>query len=84
MEPENRERFNGTATASKQGQVLVPAEARRDFRIQLGGKLLVFGDRGIAFTPFDVLRKTMRAAIDFLREVGPAAQKKKAPRSKKR
>jgi len=26
----------------------------------------------------------MQAAMGFLREVGPAAQKKKAPRSKKR
>jgi hypothetical protein len=46
-------------------------------------------DQGIAFAPFNILRKTMRGATDLLREMGPAAPdatlpRQKAPRSKKR
>jgi bifunctional DNA-binding transcriptional regulator/antitoxin component of YhaV-PrlF toxin-antitoxin module len=65
---------------------VVPAEARRCFNIQPGDKLLVFGDldQCIAFAPLDVLLKTMRRAIDLLREVAPAVPGKRTPSSKKR
>jgi bifunctional DNA-binding transcriptional regulator/antitoxin component of YhaV-PrlF toxin-antitoxin module len=41
---------------------MVPAEARRDFNIQPGDKLLVLGDldQGIAFAPLDLLQKAMQ------------------------
>ncbi len=37
-------RFYGTVTVSDRGQVAIPAEARRDLGIEVGDKLLVFGD----------------------------------------
>lgn len=37
-------RFYGTVTVSDRGQVVIPAEARRDLGIEVGDKLLVFGD----------------------------------------
>lgn len=37
-------RFYGTITVSERGQVVIPAEARRDFAIETGDKLVVFGD----------------------------------------
>jgi AbrB family looped-hinge helix DNA binding protein len=76
MEPEKRKQFYGAATVSEWGQIVVPAEARRGFNIQPGDKLLVLGalDQGIAFAPFDILRKTKQGAMDFLREVGPAVR----------
>ncbi len=37
-------RFYGAITVSERGQVVIPAEARRDFGIEVGDKLLVFGD----------------------------------------
>ena len=44
-------RFYGTVTVSDRGQVVIPAEARRDLGIEVGDKLLVFGDLafGLAF-----------------------------------
>lgn len=36
MEPEKRKRFYGAVTVSERGQIVVPAEARRDFSIQPG------------------------------------------------
>ena len=37
-------RFYGAITVSDRGQVVIPAQARRDFGIEVGDKLLVFGD----------------------------------------
>jgi AbrB family looped-hinge helix DNA binding protein len=70
----------------ERGQIAVPADARRDFNIRLGDRLLVFGDlhQSIAFAPFDILRKTTRGAMGFLREARPAVLDKQTPRSKKR
>lgn len=39
-------RFYGTVTVSDRGQIVIPAEARRDLGIEVGDKLLVFGDVG--------------------------------------
>lgn len=41
--PQNR-RFYGAITVSERGQIVIPADARRDFDIQVGDKLLVLGD----------------------------------------
>lgn len=35
--------FYGSATVGERGQVVIPAEARRDFKITPSTKLLVFG-----------------------------------------
>ncbi|NMB58017.1 MAG: AbrB/MazE/SpoVT family DNA-binding domain-containing protein [Chloroflexi bacterium] len=39
-----RKRFYGSITVSDRGQIVIPAEARRDFNIEVGDKLLVLGD----------------------------------------
>lgn len=41
--PESK-RFYGAITVSDRGQIVIPADARRDFNIQVGDKLLVLGD----------------------------------------
>jgi len=48
--PSERRRFYGSITVSNRGQVVIPAEARRDFGIEVGDKLLVLGklDEGLA------------------------------------
>lgn len=40
----DRKRFYGSITVSDRGQIVIPAEARRDFNIEVGDKLLVLGD----------------------------------------
>jgi AbrB family looped-hinge helix DNA binding protein len=42
--PPKGKRFYGAITVSERGQIVIPAEARRDFDIQIGDKLLVLGD----------------------------------------
>ena len=39
-------KFYGATTVGERGQVVIPAEARRDFEITPTTKLLVFGSRG--------------------------------------
>jgi len=48
-------RFYGAITVSDRGQIVIPAQARRDFGIEVGDKLLVFGDlrHGIALAKAD-------------------------------
>ncbi|NLF51389.1 MAG: AbrB/MazE/SpoVT family DNA-binding domain-containing protein [Leptolinea sp.] len=43
-EHSERKRFYGAITVSERGQIVIPAEARRDFNIEVGEKLLVLGD----------------------------------------
>ena len=46
MAQHNQPKFYGTATVSERGQIAIPAEARRDFEINVGDKLLVMGHAG--------------------------------------
>jgi len=41
----NAPKFYGSTTVGERGQVVIPAEARRDFKITPSTKLLVFGHR---------------------------------------
>ena len=43
---QNAPKFYGATTVGERGQVVIPAEARRDFEITPATKLLVFGSRG--------------------------------------
>ena len=45
MKPEKTSQFYGAVTVSERGQVVVPAQARRDLGIEVGEKLLVLGGR---------------------------------------
>jgi len=43
MKEEKTSQFYGAVTVSERGQVVVPAQARRDLGIEVGDKLLVLG-----------------------------------------
>lgn len=62
-----KKRFYGAITVSDRGQIVIPAQARRDFGIEIGDKLLVFGDleHGIALGKADdiIARHPGSAAI---------------------
>jgi AbrB family looped-hinge helix DNA binding protein len=70
-QPEGK-RFYGSVTVSERGQIVIPAEARRDFNIRAGDKLLVLGDfeQGIAFTTFDLMSRNIAGAAGLFREIG--------------
>ena len=42
--PPPGKRFYGTVTVSERGQIVIPANARKDFGIHTGDKLLLVGD----------------------------------------
>jgi AbrB family looped-hinge helix DNA binding protein len=80
-------RFYGTVTVSERGQIVVPTEARKDFDIRTGDKLLVVGDleQGIGIITLSMMKKMLENA-DVLRslvehaasETRPARKTKKA------
>jgi AbrB family looped-hinge helix DNA binding protein len=69
--PEGR-KFYGSVTIGERGQIVIPVDARKDFGMQPGDKLLVFGDleRGIGIATLDIMQKTMEGTTDLFREIG--------------
>ncbi|HEY3338626.1 MAG TPA: AbrB/MazE/SpoVT family DNA-binding domain-containing protein [Propionicimonas sp.] len=65
-------RFYGAITVSDRGQIVIPAQARRDFGIEVGDKLLVFGDlrHGLAIDKADNI---IARAPGFEQIIGDAA-----------
>lgn len=64
--------FSGSVTVSERGQIVIPADARKDFNLNTGDKLLVFGDleRGFGLATFDIMQKTMEGTMGLFREIG--------------
>jgi len=71
MEPPEGKKFYGSVTVSERGQIVIPADARKDFGIKTGDKLLVFGDleQGIAFATVSIMQKNMARAADLFSEI---------------
>ena len=71
MELKEGKKFYGSVTVSERGQIAIPVEARRDFKIRTGDKLLVMGDldRGIALARpnlvLSMLEETLGRARKF-------------------
>lgn len=70
--PPEGKRFYGSITVSERGQVVIPAEARRDFDIRVGDKLLVFGDleSGLWVVKASMLIEKIPAARGLLEVTG--------------
>ncbi len=64
----NGKRFYGSITVSERGQIVIPAEARRDFGIEVGDKLLVFGDleHGLALAKASAVFAKMPGLLTML------------------
>jgi AbrB family looped-hinge helix DNA binding protein len=60
-------KFYGTVTVSERGQIVIPADARRDFGIEVGDKLLVTADldKGIAIVKASVLIGKMTEMLNM-------------------
>lgn len=69
--PSEGKRFYGSITVSDRGQIVIPAEARRDFGIEVGDKLLVFGDleQGLAIMKASRLIEKMPGILSMLQSV---------------
>ena len=66
MEAPESKKFYGSVTVSERGQIVIPVDARKDFSIKTGDKLLVFGDpeMGIGIATFSIMQRTMKGATD--------------------
>jgi len=71
MEAPESKKFYGSVTVSERGQIAIPVDARKDFGIKTGDKLLVFGDleRGIGISTFSIMQKTMEGTADLFQEI---------------
>lgn len=65
----NPPKLYGTTTVGERGQVVIPAEARRDFEITPNTKLLVFGGpghSGIMMTKAETVSELINMATGML------------------
>jgi AbrB family looped-hinge helix DNA binding protein len=85
MGPPAGKKFYGSVTVSERGQVVIPADARKDFGIGTGEKLLVFGDMktGLWIATLGILERNIEGGVELLRyvvsgEINPAGDKPEA------
>jgi AbrB family looped-hinge helix DNA binding protein len=81
--PENK-KFYGSVTVSERGQVVIPSDARRDFGIKTGDKLLVFGDleRGLGIATVGIMQKTMESSMGLFKDIESKIKLKEVKKSK--
>jgi AbrB family looped-hinge helix DNA binding protein len=71
MHNDKRRKFYGSVTVSDKGQIVIPAEARKDFDIKVGDKMLVLGDldKGLVFTKSNFLMKMMESGLKAMKDM---------------
>ena len=76
MPQHERGKFYGTVTVSERGQIAIPAEARREFEINVGDKLLVMGHlgQGIGLIKASALKEMLSHMTDMFRQITKADQ----------
>jgi len=79
MEAPEGKKFYGSVTVSERGQIVIPVDARKDFNIKTGDKLLFFGDmeKGLGIATFDIIQRTMQSTADLFSEIKPIIKNKK-------
>jgi len=71
MPGSERKKFYGSVTVSERGQIVIPADARKDFNIKTGDKLLIFGDldQGLAIATFALMQKNIEGTAALFRDI---------------
>ena len=71
MELKKGKKFYGSVTVSERGQIVIPAEARKDFDIKTGDKLLVLADleKGIVFTKANFMLQMMEGTLNAMQKM---------------
>lgn len=82
VKPPKDKRFYGSVTVSERGQIVIPVEARKDFNIKAGDKLLVFGDleQGLWIANLANIQKLMTNSAYFFKMVESTMDDKPDPR----
>lgn len=63
--------FYGSVTVSERGQIVIPAQARRDLGINAGDKLLVLADpnQGLALMTIELLMRNLQGSNELLEQI---------------
>ena len=71
MKLKKGKKFYGSVTVSERGQIVIPAEARKDFDIKTGDKLLVLADleKGIVFTKANFMLQMMEGTLNAMQKI---------------
>ena len=71
MEIMNGKKYYGSVTVSERGQIVIPVEARNDFDIKTGEKLLVMADleKGIVLTKSNFVLRMMEETLEASRKL---------------
>jgi len=71
MERKPCPQFYGAVTVSERGQVVIPAQARRDLGIQIGEKLLVIGrpEGGLWLLRADLIGELAGQWLELVRQI---------------
>jgi AbrB family looped-hinge helix DNA binding protein len=77
MKPPEGKKFYGAVTVSERGQIVIPTDARKDFGIKTGDKLLILGDleMGLWIATFDIMGR-MPGAAELFREIASTMKHK--------
>ena len=80
MELKKGKKFYGSVTVSERGQIAIPAEARKDFDIKTGDKLLVMADleKGIVLTKSNFVLKMLEGTLEAARKLEAIIKSDKA------
>jgi AbrB family looped-hinge helix DNA binding protein len=76
---DNNHKFYGSTTVGERGQVVIPAEARRDLNITQGTKLLVFSGHGgddLVFTRAESMAEFINKAKEMMTQMEGIINKK--------
>jgi AbrB family looped-hinge helix DNA binding protein len=85
MELKKGKKFYGSVTVSERGQVVIPTEAREDFNIKTGDKLLVLADleKGIVFTKSNFVLEMLEGTLETAHKIKSLVDiEKRKPRRK--
>ena len=71
MKTRKGKKFYGSVTVTERGQISLPAEARKDFDIKAGDKLLVLGDleKGIALAKSTFVLEMMGGTLEAMGKI---------------
>ena len=85
MELKKGKKFYGSVTVSERGQIVIPAEARKDFDIKTGDKLLVLADleRGIVFTKANFMLQMIEGTLNAMQKIESIIKPKGKNKSQK-
>lgn len=73
MQAPEGKKFYGSVTVSERGQIVIPADARKDFNIKTGDKLLVFADleMGLWISTFQIIQKNLGSNAQLFTKPDP-------------